>query len=285
MLAGICAAAASAALSISHLIDSGQKLLSPMTAAAASLVLASAAAAVAVGAALSAGRRLIALGLIVAVIAGEAYSLVSSAERLLLVREDRSRQAAFLNTARAIAIDKVKTAHRASAQAEAAFVAEAGRGGCGRACRELRHVAEEARVRLETIQAALLTAPTRRSEHLLSDTLGLDPRVVDIVPALLFSVALNGLALLLLAFAAHRPRTPLKDGSTAGDLEPAPVAFARHLRLLAVDGRIEATQRELSAALGISRSSVNRHLRRLARSGQANVRTTPMGTVITLRRN
>ena len=50
-----------------------------------------------------------------------------------------------------------------------------------------------------------MAAPAEKNRALLATTLGLPPALLEIVPALLFSTALNGLAFTLLAFGAHMP--------------------------------------------------------------------------------
>ena len=82
---------------------------------------------------------------------------------------------------------------------------EAGRGGCKGACQALQAEAEQARQRLEAANRTLQSTPAEKNRALLATTLGLPPALLEIVPALLFSTALNGLAFTLLAFGAHMP--------------------------------------------------------------------------------
>lgn len=265
LFAGTSAAAASVALSVSHLVEGGQPLVSPLTGASVALSFASAVAAIVAGAALNTGRRTIAAGLLVAVLAGETFSLISSAERMLIAREQRSRDAALVNTTRSIAVDRVKAAETIYANAEAAYAAEASRSGCGKACRDLRQAADEARSRVEVARAELLKAPASKSNHLLADTLGIDPLVVEIVPALLFSLSLNGLAFILLAFGAHTP-VRLQE-SLAKD-----AALGRRQRTSARNAKAKGSRRAITAALGPSKSTVTRQIAALAKSGAATVK-------------
>jgi hypothetical protein len=80
---------------------------------------------------------------------------------------------------------------------------EAGRGGCKEACQALQAETERARQRLEVANKALVAAPPEKNQALLATTLGLPAALLEIVPALLFSTALNGLAFTLLSFGAH----------------------------------------------------------------------------------
>ena len=82
---------------------------------------------------------------------------------------------------------------------------EASRGGCKGACQALQAEAEQARQRLEAANRALQLTPAEKNRALLATTVGLPPALLEIVPALLFSTALNGLAFTLLAFGAHMP--------------------------------------------------------------------------------
>jgi hypothetical protein len=109
------------------------------------------------------------------------------------------------NTARWTATVRFEAANSALAAAETAMLREAGRGGCKGACQALQMEADRARQRVETANSVLVATPAEKNKALLATTLGLPPALVEIVPALLFSTALNGLAFTLLAFGAHRP--------------------------------------------------------------------------------
>ena len=217
IMAGVAATLAAAALNVTHLIDSGQPLLSPMTGAILALALAAVAAALVAGEAWRSGRRVLAWCLVLCVVAGELFGLVIGAERLLSVREDRQRAAAAINTARWTATVRFEAASAALTNAEAAILNEAGRGGCKSACQALQAEADRARARLEAASIALQSAPAEKNRMLLASTLGLRPAIMEIVPALLFSVALNGLAFTLLAFGAD---TSYQSGAAAPTAPP-----------------------------------------------------------------
>src|SRR5262245_6060039 len=198
--------AAAAALNVTHLVDGGQPWFSPMTAAVVALALGAVAAALVASEAWRSGRKLLAWCLVLSVVAGEGFGLIIGAERLLSAREERQRMAGEVNTARWIAVVRVESATSTLAATEAAILQEARRGGCKAACQALQTEAEQARQRLEAANRALEAAPAEKNTALLATTLGLPPALLEIVPALLFSVALNGLAFTLLAFGAHAPR-------------------------------------------------------------------------------
>jgi hypothetical protein len=203
IVAGVAAISAGAALNVTHLLEGGQPLLSPITGSVVALALGAVAAALAAGEAWRSKRRLLAVCLIVCVAAGEGFGLVMAAERLLSVREERQRAAAPTNTARWTATVRFESASAALAAAEAATLKEAGRGGCKGACQALQAEADRARERLETASSVLVATPAEKNKALLATTLGVPPDAVEIVPALLFTVALNGLAFTLLAFGSH----------------------------------------------------------------------------------
>ena len=159
------------------------------------------------------GRRTLASCLVLSIVAGEGFGLIMGAERLLFAREERQRAASEVNTARWIATVRVELASSMLAITEAALLKEMGRGGCKSACQALQAEAEQARQRLEAANRALQSAPAEKNTALLATTLGLPPALLEIVPALLFSAALNGLAFTLLAFGAHVPNQERRGGA------------------------------------------------------------------------
>jgi hypothetical protein len=205
MAAGITAIAAGAALNVTHLVEGGQPLVSPMTGAVLALALGAVAAALVAGEAWQSGRKGLASCLVLALVAGEGFGLIMGAERLLSAREERQRAAAAVNTARWTAMVRYEAASAALIAAEAAALKEAGRGGCQSACQALQAEAQLARQRLAVANSELVATPAEKNNALLATTLGLPPALLEIVPALLFSTALNGLAFALLAFGAHMP--------------------------------------------------------------------------------
>jgi hypothetical protein len=96
---------------------------------------------------------------------------------------------------------------------------EAGKGGCKGACQALQLEAGRARQRLEVANRALVSAPAEKNRALLATTLGLPPALLEMVPALLFSTALNGLAFTLLAFGAHTT-SPSAEAAPKDPAEP-----------------------------------------------------------------
>ena len=228
--AGVTAVAAAAALNVTHLVEGGQPLFSPMTGAILALALGAVAAALVVSEAWRAGRRTLASCLVLSIVAGEGFGLIMGAERLLFAREERQRAASEVNTGRWIATVRVESASTMLAVTEAALLKEMGRGGCKSACQALQAEAEQARQRLEAANKALQSAPAERNTTLLAATLGLPAALLEIVPALLFSTALNGLAFTLLAFGGHVPGQAAA-AAPAGPATQVPAAQGREAQV------------------------------------------------------
>jgi hypothetical protein len=218
----------------------------------------------AIGVAWHDGRRAVAFCLVVALAAGEAWSLLLTAERtiahrdqqqkpLLGAAEARDRAAERLKAAKT-AVDHVPTtsarlqkAEAAKAAADAAVVSKASEKNCRDNCRQLLQAqvdgaaAEVAAARAELegarakaggvvkqAQAALDALPMPQSATPLADRLGIAGWKIDLIVAALASIAANGLAACLLAFAAHgRSRRRIVDAAPATiEITPAP-AIAR----------------------------------------------------------
>jgi hypothetical protein len=160
--AGATAIAASAALNVTHLVDGGQPLFSPLTGAVVALALGAVAAALVASEAWRSGRKLLAWCLVLSVVAGEGFGLVIGAERLLFAREERQRMASEVNTTRWIAVVRVESATSTLAATEAAVLEEARRGGCKAACQALQAEAEQARQRLEAANRTLEATPAEK---------------------------------------------------------------------------------------------------------------------------
>jgi hypothetical protein len=187
---------------------------------------------------------------------------------LLTAREERQRAASEANTSRWIATVRVETASSTLVATEAAMLKEAGRGGCKGACQSLQVEAERARQRLEVANKALVTAPAEKNRALLATTLGLPPALLEIVPALLFSTALNGLAFTLLAFGAH---VPSQRAATAPKDPAEPQVSASQGRAEQVRSFVEAYRKrhgcdpsfsDVRNSLGLPRSTASVYLRK-----------------------
>src|SRR5687767_13596423 len=99
-LAGCALLATSAVVNISHMVEGGVPLLSPMPAAIVAIAAGSAVGLIAAVRAWGDGRWALAVLALVAIGCGELFGLVSGAERLLAAREERVRLVAAHNTPR-----------------------------------------------------------------------------------------------------------------------------------------------------------------------------------------
>ena len=193
----------------------------------------------AVGVAWHNGHRGIAGCLVAALVAGEAWSLFLTAERTIAHRELQQRPLREELQAYARAIERVRSAktavdlsptrserlqkaEAAKSAADAAVVDKASEKGCLANCRqllqaqvdaaasELAEARAELRTRWAKAESELATARAEvaamkepASATPLADRLGLEGWQVDVTAAALASLAANGLAAFLLAFAAH----------------------------------------------------------------------------------
>lgn len=142
---------------------------------------------------------------VVAIVAAELFGVVNQAERLLAERAMKSGEAERFNRTRAIAVANEKAAREAVITAKAAETAERAKGGCKNVCRDMERATAAAHIELEAAQAALKNAPAEATASHLANATGLPRWLVDLVPALLASAAVNGLAFALLAMGHGAP--------------------------------------------------------------------------------
>jgi hypothetical protein len=197
-------------------------------------------------------RHVLAVLLVIALGAGEAYTLLVIAERTLANRESQQtplRDAAqkLTNAKASVAkaerefsavggSSRLQRALDAKARADSAAVEKAAEPSCATNCRALLEqqvataaaelnaargdVARErqaAEKRLSDAHAALAKIPLPPSPSPLADRLGVEDWKIDLVAAGLVSIATNGLAALLIAFAAHQgtSATPKKPANSS----------------------------------------------------------------------
>jgi hypothetical protein len=197
-----------------------------------------AAGSLAVGVAWDHGRRRIALCLVAALMAGEAWTLLQTAERTIAHRDRQQAPLRAHAETHAKAVERVMAAESAlagtkdtpplaraqvaKASADAAVVAKSAEKGCAANCRQLLQAQVDAAAaevaaartelaimragadsRLQQARADLAALPLPPSVSPLADRLGIQGWSLDIVHAVLASLAANGLGAFLLAFSAH----------------------------------------------------------------------------------
>jgi hypothetical protein len=188
--------------------------------------------AVAIGIAVSHRRRTLAVCLVIALLAGEGFGLLRTADMLVTSRDaqqapirdaEAKHAAAVARVAAAAKSDAVAKAEAAKATIDANAMAKAAEIGCRKECRGVleaqvaaaSRAVEAARsavqAEIEAARADLGDNPRPASASPLADRLGVPAWALDLVLAGLGSVGCNGLAACLVAFAAHAPRSKPRD--------------------------------------------------------------------------
>lgn len=147
-----------------------------------------------------------AVALSLGLVFGEAYAALSTADRIVAQREAAQVPARAAAEARQSAAARLVRAEAAKADADTAALEKAAQRDCAKNCRALLEQAktdatkevEEARKALGALPAAPVAAP-------LADRLGIDGTTLDLVVAVLGSLAANGLGAVLIAYGAHAP--------------------------------------------------------------------------------
>ena len=180
--------------------------------------------ALAFGSAWALGRRALSVWLITAILAGEAFGFLMTAERLVKGRDASQTPMREASAAYAAALERVTSAEEGKATADAAVVEKSAERSCAVNCRALLQAqVDNAQQELYEARAALAAIQPPASATPLADRLGWPAWVLDLVVAGLGSMAANGLGVGLIAFAAHGRR----EGSAIAEpvsatLEPVP---------------------------------------------------------------
>jgi len=151
--------------------------------------------------------------IVFALLAGESFNLLSTAERIVTAREGAAAKVTGTNAAYQDAKDRLDAAIKAQLEYRTRAASSAALPGCLNRCAAL--LGEEAKtIEAEVVAArvAFENAPAKKSATPLADRLGLAPWVLDLVAAAMLSLGANGLAACLIAFgarpgSAERPRT------------------------------------------------------------------------------
>jgi hypothetical protein len=191
MLGGLVLVATGAFLNASKAAETEGTFWSPICIAIIALAFGSALAVPVMGSLWRHGRRALACLAFVGLLCSEGYALQLSAERLLGAREQRTLQVMQTGNPYALA----KEALDRSIEERAIEC----RSGLGSRCSKLREVERAQRAELATLKPPGKTA-------LLADATGLPDWLVEIVPALLFSISLQALGFVLIGFAGHAPK-------------------------------------------------------------------------------
>ena len=197
--------------------------------------------AICVGMAWRKNRRPVAICLVLALLAGETFAIIMTAERIVTSREIAQAPVRDANELRAKATQRVADAKAAvsttpatsprlaatmaaKATADAAAIAKSAERGCAANCRsllqaqvdaaqadvsaarsELEMQRKGARAELDAARVALAGLKPPPSATPLADRLGMAAWALDLLTAALASIAANGLGAALVAFGSHGP--------------------------------------------------------------------------------
>ena len=255
-------------------------------------------AALVIGAAWSGERCGLAVWLLIAIIAGEAFGLLATAERLVVSREaaqaplqdaaeayartaKRVADAAAAVTAAPTTSPRLEAALKAKGIADQAVIDKSAERGCRENCRQLLQAQADAtdrevsaargelavkatafRGELEAARVAFAALKAPASATPFADRLGVPAWALDLVVAALGSVAANGLGCGLIAFAGHRRRQaePITSAATAtpATVEIIPPPAADHMQRFAFDRLFPAEQANAGAAISEIQSAYKR---------------------------
>ena len=156
-------------------------------------------------------RLVIATCLVLALIAGEGFAIILTAERTIAARDVAVAPIRNAETARNAALARLTQAEAAKLASDNAVFTEAAKPGCRRECRSLIEGAKaNAERELEGARAALGTLPAPRSASLLADRLGIAGWALVFLTAALASLGANGMgAALILVHGEHGRRDHL----------------------------------------------------------------------------
>lgn len=178
-----------------------------------------------VGVAFNDGRRTAAVMLGACILAGEAYWMLTNAEREIASREAMAAPALDAASKHAAALKRVEAAEAAKTAADAAVLNDAAKPGCASNCaRLLADAKRQAALDLEAARADLQKLPAPHSAAPLPERLGVPVWAWDLIMAALRSTAVMG-GSLAIGMAAHpRRRAP---ATQAAPIEVLPVRMPR----------------------------------------------------------
>ncbi len=157
--------------------------------------------------------------ILIAVLTGETYGMLATAERIIQHRETQAAAEARASPATARARDDLAAARAAIVRHDDAARQRISEKSCATECRRLL---DQTRLALvadrDAAAAALVIAPGRSTP--LADRLGVAPWIIDLIAAGLLAVGANGLACVLIAWGAHAPQRRPHD--THNDPVPGP---------------------------------------------------------------
>ena len=228
--------------------------------------------AICVGRAFAERRWILGAFITVALLSGEAWAMLSTAERIIAGREKAAEPARDLEKQRAAAQARLDAANaapepsaarleaalQAKARTDASIAADASKKTCAANCKELLSKAandaaaevtaarreldaakQDREKRIAAAAAALEAVPPAKSEAPLADRLGLEAWALDLIAAALASLSANGLGAGLIAYGAHGTHGR-KSAARAADAPAAPAKADK--APLTIEAEFTATQ-------------------------------------------
>jgi hypothetical protein len=177
---------------------------SPMAAITAAVAFGLIVGAICIGRAWRERRFAIAWCLIASLVAGEAYAVILTAERVVATREAQQAPIRDAESARFALADRLAKAEATKKAANEAAIAKSAEKHCLANCRQLlQDQIAAAQAELDAARTALEALKPPASSTPLADRLGVAGWALDLITAALASIAANGLGAALVAFGAH----------------------------------------------------------------------------------
>lgn len=315
-LASVCAGSAIIAAATFAVIDAG-KLTGPH----AGLVSALASGCVIGSVVVTISARWTAAVVVLALLAGEAFNLLSTAERVIGQRAASQAMARQQNDVRVAAVERLAKAEAALTAFQDQSRETVAEKSCKAECRQLlEKQLEGLRSDVVAVRHAAEAAPAEAEESPLASRLGVQPWLLDLISAGLLSVGSNLLGAVLIGWGARpmdrafmsqkaldHDRQPMPaeasesqetrliqavnhdDDSPDGDGgKPLPVSERTRGVLRLIEGHggtIQGSQREIAGRIGMPQASFNRALAEAREAGLLDVSADRQaGTIIRLRR-
>jgi hypothetical protein len=209
----------------------------------------------------------------VGMFAAEVYSGILTAERILVLREAKTRAALEDNQPRRIVEGRIERLSGELAQAVEAVRAESKNGGCGRICRDLRKEEAAVRERLTTAEAELAKLPPARIENHLANVSGVGAVWWDLGAAVLGAFALFAFGAFFVGLGTRMLIGNPSAARPAPQVDAEPSAITRDealtdlRRMLAKTGHVPE-QRLLAARWNVTPGCVSKWLSAWEKSGE-----------------
>ena len=167
--------------------------------------------------------------LLAGLVVGEAYAIVTTMDRVVTQRAAMQAPAKAAQALRIQAEDRLRAAVEAQHKADAAAVARSAEKDCKSICSKFLETSKaEAKAEVDAARRELEALPAPVTVSPLAETLGWSPTALELVLAVLGSLAANGFGGVLIAFGAHgNGRKPSAKDSAQADFDPADIAVLK----------------------------------------------------------